>query len=111
VRRLKLSLPSSPRRKVRDSSPRLLRKPLKIPVLVAKCPEFRPSLTGENVLPPRRIHFATSAGRVTPHSVRTLLDYSHSMNDKKLFLKTDKTGLVLGAVLLGTMTGCVGCGK
>ena len=30
------------------------------------------------------------------------------MNVKKLFFKTDKVGFVLGAVLLGTLTGCVG---
>ena len=30
------------------------------------------------------------------------------MNVKKLFLKTDKVGFMLGAVLLGTLTGCVG---
>jgi len=30
------------------------------------------------------------------------------MNNKKLFFKTDKVGFVLGAVLLGTLTGCVG---
>src|SRR5271170_4150653 len=47
-------------------------------------------------------------GRVTPHSARTLLDYSQSMNNKKLFFKTNKVGFVLGAVLLGTLTGCVG---
>ena len=30
------------------------------------------------------------------------------MNVKKLFFKTDKVGFMLGAVLLGTLTGCVG---
>ena len=30
------------------------------------------------------------------------------MNNKKLFFKTDKVGFMLGAVLLGTLTGCVG---
>jgi hypothetical protein len=30
------------------------------------------------------------------------------MNNKKLFFKTNKVGFVLGAVLLGTLTGCVG---
>jgi hypothetical protein len=30
------------------------------------------------------------------------------MNDQKTFLKAGKTGLVLGAVLLVTLTGCVG---
>ena len=30
------------------------------------------------------------------------------MNDKKLFFKADKAGFVLGAVLLVTLTGCVG---
>jgi hypothetical protein len=30
------------------------------------------------------------------------------MNDKKLFFKTNKAGCVLGAVLLTTLTGCVG---
>ena len=38
-------------------------------------------------------------GRVTPHSLRPFLDYSHSMNIK--------AGFVLGAVLLATLTGCV----
>jgi hypothetical protein len=47
-------------------------------------------------------------GRVTPHSPRALLDYSHRMNDKKLFLKNNKIGFVLCAVLLTTLTGCVG---
>ena len=31
-------------------------------------------------------------------------DYSHSMNNKKLFLKTNKVGFVLGAVLLVALT-------
>jgi len=30
------------------------------------------------------------------------------MNDKKHFFKINKVGIVLGAVLLGTLTGCVG---
>jgi hypothetical protein len=30
------------------------------------------------------------------------------MNDKKLFFKADKAGFLLGAVLLATLTGCVG---
>ena len=30
------------------------------------------------------------------------------MNVKKLFFKTDKVGFMLGAMLLGTLTGCVG---
>jgi hypothetical protein len=30
------------------------------------------------------------------------------MNGKKLFFKTNKAGFMLGAVLLGTLTGCVG---
>ena len=47
-------------------------------------------------------------GRVTPHSGRTLLDYFHSMINKKLFFKTDKVGLVLSAAFLVTLTGCVG---
>jgi hypothetical protein len=36
------------------------------------------------------------------------LDYSHSTNIKKLFFKADKAGFVLGAVLMVTLTGCVG---
>jgi hypothetical protein len=47
-------------------------------------------------------------GRVTPHSVRTILDYSHSMINKKLFFKAGKAGFVLNAMFLGTLTGCVG---
>ena len=47
-----------------------------------------------------------SSGRETPHSARLLLDYSHSMNNKKLFFKADKAGFLLGAVLLATLTGC-----
>jgi len=47
----------------------------------------------------RRIGFSRSAthahGRVTPHSLRPFLDYSHSMNNKKLFFKTNKVGFVL----------------
>jgi hypothetical protein len=35
-------------------------------------------------------------------------DYSHPMNNKKLFYKTNKVGLVLGAVLLAALTECVG---
>jgi hypothetical protein len=34
--------------------------------------------------------------------------YSHPMNNKKYFLKTNKVGLVLGAALLVTLTECVG---
>ena len=45
-------------------------------------------------------------GRVTPHSVRTLLHYARFMNVKRVFFKADKAGLVLGAVLLVTLTGC-----
>ena len=30
------------------------------------------------------------------------------MNGKKLFFKTNKAGFVLGTVLLGTVTGCIG---
>ena len=36
-----------------------------------------------------------------------MFDYSYSMNNKKLSIKTDKAGYVLGAVLLMTLTGCV----
>jgi hypothetical protein len=35
-------------------------------------------------------------------------DYTQSMNNKKLFLKTDKIEFVLCAALLATLTGCVG---
>ena len=52
--------------------------------------------------------FIKSTGRVTPHSARALLGYSHSMNNKLLFFKSNKVGCVLGAVLLMTLTGCVG---
>ena len=34
--------------------------------------------------------------------------YSHPMNNKKHFFKTNKIGFVLGAVLLATLTECVG---
>jgi hypothetical protein len=35
------------------------------------------------------------------------MDYSHSVNNKKLFFRADKAGCVLGAVFLLTLTGCV----
>ena len=36
------------------------------------------------------------------------MDYSRFMINKKLFLKSNKVGLVLCAAFLGTLTGCVG---
>ena len=48
------------------------------------------------------------SGRVTPHGLRAPLGYSDFMNSKLLFFKSDKVGSVLGAVLLMTLTGCVG---
>jgi hypothetical protein len=36
------------------------------------------------------------------------MDYSHSMNNKKLFFRADKVGCLVGAVFLLTLTGCVG---
>jgi hypothetical protein len=47
-------------------------------------------------------------GRVIPHSGGMFLDYCHFMSNKKLFFKTNKAGFVLSAVLLVTLTGCVG---
>ena len=49
-----------------------------------------------------------SAGRVTPHGARTLLDYAPFMNNQNRFFKADAAGCVLGAMLLTTLTGCVG---
>jgi hypothetical protein len=37
-----------------------------------------------------------------------LSDYPYSMNNKKLFFKTNKVGLLMGAVLLATLTQCTG---
>ncbi len=36
------------------------------------------------------------------------MGYSHPMNDKTLFFKTHQVGFLACAVLLGTLTGCVG---
>ena len=43
-----------------------------------------------------------------PHGTRMFLDYSPSMNSTKLFFQADKAGFVLGAMLLVTLTGCMG---
>ena len=37
-----------------------------------------------------------------------MLDYSHHMNIIKTFFKTGNAGIVLSAMILGTLTGCVG---
>jgi hypothetical protein len=37
-----------------------------------------------------------------------VLDYSHSLNNKKLFFKADKVGLALAVAFLVALTGCVG---
>ncbi len=47
-------------------------------------------------------------GRVTPHGACPFSDYFHSMNNKMLLFKASRVGFVVGAVLLTTLTGCVG---
>jgi hypothetical protein len=59
----------------------------------------------DGALMQRRDSFAKCPGRVTPHGAPAFFDYSHCMNKKPIF-ESGKSGIVLGAVLVVTLTGC-----